>query len=245
MWGLDDIRKLHQKKYRVLSGHFIAEGEHLVQELRRAAVHNPALLESRLFVTSRFEQFADGFNTRVLSEAQISRVSDTPSPQGVFAVVPIAAVLNAKSQTKETHACYFYEIQDPGNMGSILRTLAWFGGARCLLSPHSVDPFNPKVVRASMGAIFHVPLELDVPLDSVPQRFHRIAGLDMTGTPLSEECFSEQDVYVFGNEARGVPRDILRQWHASVFSIPGTSAIESLNLASVVSICAYERGRQR
>ncbi|MCB1665503.1 MAG: RNA methyltransferase [Pseudomonadales bacterium] len=243
MWALDDIRKLQQKKYRLLSGHFIAEGEHLVQELRRAAVHNPALFESRLFLTSRFESFCEGFEARVLSEAQMSRISDTKTPQGVLAVVPIAAVLEVQPTPATTHACYFYEIQDPGNLGSILRTLAWFGSARCLLSPDSVDPFNPKVVRASMGAIFHVPLELDVTLASLSGRFPRIACLDMNGVPVTDAGFPQQDVYVFGNEARGVPREALETLGARAFSIPGTDAIESLNLASTVSICAYERGR--
>ncbi|MCP5345202.1 MAG: RNA methyltransferase [Pseudomonadales bacterium] len=243
MWSLDDIRKLQQKKYRVLSGHFIAEGEHLVQELRRAAAHNPALFASRLFVTSRFEQIGEGFETRVLSEDQMSRISDTRTPQGVLAVVPIAAVLEALPAASSTHACYFYEIQDPGNLGTILRTLAWFGNSRCLLSSGSVDPFNPKVVRASMGAIFHVPLELDVALESLPDRFPRIACLDMKGVPVTDARFCQQDVYVFGNEARGVPHEVLQALAASAFSIPGTSAIESLNLASTVSICAYERSR--
>ena len=243
MWSLDDIRKLQQKKYRSLHGHFIAEGEHLVQELARAARDNPALRESRLFVTPSFENFVAGFEQRVLSEAQMSRISDTKTPQGVLAVVPMAALLERSAQLPTDHACYFHEIQDPGNLGSILRTRAWFGGARCLLGPNSVDPFNPKVVRASMGAILHVPLETELPLESLPQRFARIACLDMSGAPLTDKQFARQDVYVFGNEARGVPRDMLQALGAQRFSIAGSGAIESLNLASTVSICAYERQR--
>ena len=69
----------------------------------------------------------------------------------------------------------------PGNLGTILRTLAWFGSFRCLLSPDSVDVHNGKAVRASMGAIFHVPVEIDVPIDALPARFGRIASLDLQG----------------------------------------------------------------
>ena len=81
-------------------------------------------------------------------------------------------------------AIYLHEIQDPGNLGTILRTLAWFGNFRCLLSPGSVDPYNSKVVRASMGAIFHVPFEIDVELAALATRFARIACLDMHGGSL-------------------------------------------------------------
>jgi len=76
-------------------------------------------------------------------------------------VVPL---LVAQAQQPGERAVYLHEIQDPGNLGTILRTLAWFGGFRCLLSPNSVDVHNGKAVRASMGAIFHVAVEIDVPL---------------------------------------------------------------------------------
>ena len=105
-------------------------------------------------------------------------------------------------------AVYLHEIQDPGNLGTILRTLAWFGNFRCLLSPDSVDVHNGKVVRASMGAIFHVPVEIDVPMDvAAANDFARIACLDLDGEPVASPAFREFDCYVFGNEARGLPRE--------------------------------------
>src|SRR5690606_4393185 len=110
----------------------------------------------------------------------------------------------------------------------ILRTLAWFGNFRCLLSPGSVDPYNPKVVRSSMGAIFHAPMELDVELDTLRTRFERIACLDMNGDSLQSPGFRASDCYLFGNEARGVPREQLAALGARPFTIPGCGAIESL-----------------
>ncbi|HUA25873.1 MAG TPA: TrmH family RNA methyltransferase, partial [Steroidobacteraceae bacterium] len=138
---------------------------------------------------------------------------------------------------------YLHEIQDPGNLGTILRTLAWFGGFRCLLSPNSVDVHNGKSVRASMGAIFHVPVELDVPLQALPGRFGRIAGLDLQGKSISAREFREFDCYVYGNEARGLPREELAGMNAIPFTIAGTGAIESLNIATTVNICQYELTR--
>lgn len=266
---LDDIKKLHQKKYRDEFGCFLVEGEHLVLELQKAALLQPRLLQAQLYVSSAYEQWQSPFKTQLLSERQMARISDTESPPGILAVVPMtkarvsgqgagngteeigfaAARTTSTAQGSSLKAVprersiYLHEIQDPGNLGTILRTLAWFGGFRCLLSPGSVDPYNPKVVRASMGAIFHVPLELEVELDSLTQRFTRIACLDLQGKALSSEEFKECDCYVFGNEARGVPQQQLSALNAATFTIPGSGTIESLNLAATVNMCLYELNR--
>ncbi|GHC15500.1 RNA methyltransferase [Kushneria pakistanensis] len=239
----DDIKKLHQKKYRAEFGHFLVEGEHLVLELQKAAAHNPQLQRSALYVTQTHAQWESPFRTHVISDRQMAQIADTKTPQGIVALVPIPDTPAEASGTGR--AVYLHEIQDPGNLGTILRTLSWFGGFRCLLSPGSVDPYNPKVVRASMGAIFHAPLELDVPLASLSDRFTRIACLDMQGDPLHSPDFGGCDCYLFGNEARGVPRDQLGALGAQPFTIPGSGAIESLNLAATVNMCAYELSRPR
>src|SRR5690606_29768027 len=98
-----------------------------------------------------------------------------------------------------------------------------FGGFRCLLSPDSVDPFNPKVVRASMGAIFHVPVEQDVGLPELGTRFGRLAKLDMRGEPVSAAGFQDHDCYLFGNEARGVPA---AAQEISAYTIAGNGRID-------------------
>ena len=238
---LDDIKKLQQKKYRAEFGHFLVEGEHLVLELQKAAEHNPLLQRSQLYVTEAHEQWQSPFKTQVISERQMAQISDTKTPQGIIAVVPMLE--SAAPVTAGERAIYLHEVQDPGNLGTILRTLAWFGGLRCLLSPGSVDPYNPKVVRSSMGAIFHAPMELDVELDTLRTRFERIACLDMNGDSLQSASFRASDCYLFGNEARGVPREQLAALGARPFTIPGCGAIESLNLAATVNMCAYELNR--
>lgn len=241
---LDDIKKLHQKKYRNQFGHYLVEGEHLVLELQRAAEHQPALRQAELLVTEAYANWQSPLRTQLISTKKMAQISDTKTPQGIVAVVPISPTSLPTSTDKADIAIYLHEIQDPGNLGTILRTLAWFGGFRCLLSPGSVDPYNPKVVRASMGAIFHVPMELDVPVDSLAGRFNSIASLDMSGEPLTDPSFKSVDCYVFGNEARGVPREALTDLNATAFTIPGSGTIESLNLASAVNLCVYERIRQ-
>ncbi|MCQ4297605.1 RNA methyltransferase [Pseudomonas stutzeri] len=240
----DDIKKLHQKKYRAEFGHFLVEGEHLVLELQKAALHNPQLQRSELYVTSTYEHWQSPFKTHLISDRQMAQIADTKTPQGIVALVPMPlAGAPASAPIAGERAIYLHEIQDPGNLGTILRTLAWFGNFRCLLSPGSVDPYNPKVVRSSMGAIFHAPLELEVELESLRARFERIACLDMNGEPVRSTAFGTFDCYLFGNEARGVPREELSALGAQPFTIPGCAAIESLNLAATVNMCAYELSR--
>lgn len=243
---LDDVKKLQQKKYRAEFGHFLVEGEHLVLELQKAAQHQPALLQSRLYVTEAYAQWASPFPLQVISEKQMAQISDTKTPQGIVAVVPIPeSNTHTATQTgsQAEKAIYLHEVQDPGNLGTILRTLAWFGGFRLLISPNSVDPYNPKVVRSSMGAIFHVPMELDVPLEKLGQRFSSIACLDMHGQTLTSPSFTTHDCYLFGNEARGVPQAALSELHASAYTIAGSGLIESLNLATAVNLSVYELKR--
>jgi len=241
---IDEIKKLHQKKYRAEFGHYLVEGEHLVLELEKAAQQNPALQTCELYVTEAYEHFASRFNKHLVSEKQMAQISDTKTPQGIVAVAPLLShPQSANKLDAKERAIYLHEIQDPGNLGTILRSLAWFGNFRCLLSPGSVDPYNPKVVRSSMGAIFHVPMELDVSLDALAARYATIACLDMQGENPSSPSFNTFNCYVFGNEARGVPREQLAALKAKPFTIAGSGAIESLNLASAVNICVYELAR--
>lgn len=238
--NFSDIRKLHQKKYRDTSGHFLVEGEHLILELQRAAQHSTLLQRSELYVTREHEHWQSPFVTHLISARQMAQISETRTPQGMVALVPL---LPATAPTPADRAVYLFEIQDPGNLGTILRTLAWFGGFRCLLSPGSVDPYNAKAVRASMGALFHIGLEMDVEPANLAGRFPRIACLNTHGDAIQSPQFRNFDCYLFGNEARGLPRAAAWVADAYPFTIPGSRAPESLNLAASVNICAYELAR--
>lgn len=267
MMKLDDVKKLHQKKYRGQFGFYLVEGEHLVLELVKAVnahtSEKPSAESITLYITDDFEQKAraldSGFTIVNVTQKQMSQLSDTKTPQGIIACVPLprstaGAVSSVKKAAKQEAVhqrkqdekqryVYLHEVQDPGNLGTILRTLAWFGNFTLLLSPNSVDPFNSKVVRSSMGAIFHVPIELDVSLDALQSRFNRFAYLDMAGEAVTASSFSDFDCYLFGNEARGVPKEALSQFNAKAYTIAGSGKIDSLNVASAVNMCVYELSR--
>lgn len=236
----EDIKKLHQKKFREEFGFFLVEGEHLVQELQKALAHDGRLAASELYATREYGHWRSSLPIHVINSRYMTQLTETRSPQGIAAVVPL---LTANARQPGERAVYLHEIQDPGNLGTILRTLAWFGQFRCLLSPNSVDVHNGKAVRASMGAIFHVPVEIDVPIEALPARFARIASLDLQGQPIAAPEFRNFDCYVYGNEARGLPRESLAAMQAVPFTIAGTGAIESLNVAATVNICQYELAR--
>ena len=236
----EDLKKLHQKKFREELGYFLLEGEHLVEELQKAVAHDARLRASEIYLTREYEHWKSPLPIHVVNSRHMTLVSETRSPQGIAAVVPILPTLPPRPGER---AIYLHEIQDPGNLGTILRTLAWFGQFRCLLSPNSVDVHNGKAVRASMGAIFHVPVEIDVPIEALPARFSRIACLDLQGQPIAAPEFRNFDCYLYGNEARGLPRDALVGMNATAFTIAGTGAIESLNVATTVNICQYELTR--
>jgi TrmH family RNA methyltransferase len=233
----EDIKKLHQKKFREEFGCFLLEGEHLVQELQKALAHDPRLGASEIYLTQEYEHWKSSLPIHVINSRDMTRLSETRSPQGIAAVVPL---LSPRPPQPGERAIYLHEIQDPGNLGTILRTLAWFGEFRCLLSPNSVDLHNGKATRASMGAIFHVPVEIDVPLEALPARYGRIASLDLQGQQISAPAFREFDCYLYGNEARGLPREALAALDTTPFTIAGAGVIESLNVATTVNICQYE-----
>lgn len=234
----DDVKKLHQKKYREEFACFLAEGEHLVLELEKAAIKNPALRASELYVTEVYAEWDTQFHKHLVTERVMQQLSETKSPQGVVARVPTAALTAPAAAS--SRAVYLYEVQDPGNLGAILRTLAWFGGFSCLLSPGCVDPFNGKAVRSSMGAVFYVPVIADVDISTLRQQFKYPVCLDMAGGSLQSADFHNADCLIFGNEARGVPADLLQQTGATAFTIPGNGQIDSLNLAATVNMCVYE-----
>jgi TrmH family RNA methyltransferase len=238
----DELKKLHQKKYREQFGHYLIEGEHLVLELIKAAEIRDELRSSTIYISEDHAPIESSLPIKVISSKQMTELTETDSPQGIVAVVPILPTASVSSGSHETVLC-LYEIQDPGNLGTILRSLAWFGGFRCLLTTNSVDLYNGKVLRASLGAHWHVPIETEVEIASLPARFSKIARLDMQGKSTQDASFKNFDCYLFGNEARGLPRSVIETMPTTPFTITGQRTIESLNLASAVNMCAYELRR--
>lgn len=242
--ALKDIRALKEKKHRQERRLFLAEGLRLVQE----AVSSDFPIETILH-TSEFSESIDHrkflealskkrVRLEEISSKEMETVSDTVTSQGILAIVHQRAwTLEKFIDGKKEHQIIvgLDAVSDPGNLGTLLRTCDWFAVDFLLLGRGTVEVYNPKVVRASMGALFHVPLIENVDLDSTLQEL-RNRSFALLVTDLTGETFHydvrvpSKTVVVLGNEAWGVRASLMAMADARV-RIKGYGRAESLNVS--------------
>ena len=239
------------------------EGQHLVEEAFRSPAEVVALLaahsaEARL---ARFHaanpSAGSGQVGRLRSYVTSHRIlrapAPTETPQGLAALVRMATPPLEEALSRPSHraglAVALIGLQDPGNLGTILRSLEAFGGAACLLGPDSVSPYNPKAVRASAGALFRVPVYRGVPPDKILglARRHGLQALALApraSPALNQLDLTKPTLFFIGREGSGLPDDLLKQADR-VARIPLAAGVESLNAAMAASLALYEAARQR
>lgn len=244
---------LKSHKGRLTAGTFLAEGRHLVEEAFQSGARVTALLidaganrDWQHLVT-----LAQAHDTAVyhLSPQAFAAVSDTVNPQGVSAVV-------ARQKTPAAVADYPRQslvldgVQDPGNVGTLLRTAEAFGVVEVCCGSDSADSFSPKVVRASMGAVFRLSLpDLTSPsyVDTWKSKWPsgQVVVCDAQGAIPCQSCdFTRPTLIVIGSEAHGPSVELSRKADTRV-RIPMSSPVESLNAAIAGSIVLYEAYRQQ
>jgi TrmH family RNA methyltransferase len=212
------VRKLlAQKRKREELGLFAVEGEDLAAAAAAAGIEPVELLVAGETVEPEL----------------LAALSTLPHPARVVAVYRIA---DLPREPRETTLA-LWQVVDPGNVGTLLRTADAFGAA-VALSPGCADPLGPKALRASVGAIFRVPL---LTFDKAPGE--RVALVAHGAPPLHELALSGPVTFVLGAERQGLPRDLVEQSH-KVATIATTGAAESLNVAAAGAIALYERSRQ-
>lgn len=229
------LKRLMTKKGRQETGQFLVEGEHLVDEAIRAG---------RLVQLIIGESYAPKDTWRMdempvleLSDHVADLLSETEKTQGVFAVVKMAPV-----ERKMAKVLVLDRIQDPGNLGTMIRTADAAGFDTVLLGKGTVDPYNAKVVRATQGSLFHVNVQSVELLDTLPDL--KEAGFQIYGTALSKATsyeqvsFADKVALVIGNEAQGVHPDVLALCDTRVH-IPVIGEAESLNAAVAAGILMY------
>jgi TrmH family RNA methyltransferase len=204
-----------------------------------------------LYVTnSALEKFADVINQAQCEVLGITddvarTMSDTVTPQGLIAVceIPDKSIKDLKPAAKSKYI-YLGEVQDPGNAGTIIRSADAFGFDAVITSPHSVDIFSPKVVRSTVGSLWHIPVYQAVVLDEIMNWDCIFVALDTAAdTPLSKIALDRSVVAIFGNEARGL--DNLKGLSTSKnritpVRIPMPGNAESLKLSVAASIVMYQ-----
>jgi TrmH family RNA methyltransferase len=191
---------------------------------------------------------------REIGDSAAARAADVRSAQGVVALVDrVPATLDSVLAALGDAAVVLVidEIGDPGNLGTIVRSAAWFGAAAVVVGPRSVDAYNPKAVRASAGACFAIPiLEASLEQMSTAQVLDALGerGVRRFGTragaaaPIATAALDGRVALVLGHETRGVPADLPLDGEVA---IPRAGAGESLNVAMTATVCCYEISRRR
>jgi RNA methyltransferase, TrmH family len=237
---------------------FIAEGPHLVA----AAIEAGAFFKE-VFYTAGFSGTKDGARLLAalenavnkptmlieLPEPLFAKISDTETPQGILAIISLETVKLCSLDLSASPLIAVCDgIQDPGNLGTIIRVSDAAGADAVVVLPGSCDPYSPKVVRASAGSIFNLPVILcrrEELIDYLSENSIKLyvanakAERSIYETDLREPC-----ALAFGNEARGIS-SLLQERADGAIKIPILGKAESLNAAVAASICLYEAVRQR
>ena len=178
-----------------------------------------------------------------LEKAAFDRMSALQSPEGVLAVLHTPSEQNLKDRLPVGHGLLLEQIQNPGNLGTLMRIADWFGLEGLVCSSGTVDMFNPKTLRASMGAVFRVPVFAVDDWEILLQKEKdRIWLADMEGEKLDSALFEKNDWVLLGNEANGVSEFARKLLQNRRLTIPGRGGAESLNVAVAGGIIASNFG---
>ncbi|MDR7870389.1 MAG: RNA methyltransferase [Tissierellaceae bacterium] len=251
---IKEIKSLNRKKNRWENRLFIIEGIKIIEE----AIINGIKIKS-IFISEKFLESKDGLvfyvelknlhNLAKVSDPLFKSISDTENPQGILAVCEFNIRDFYEIDNLEKPSMLFLDgVQDPGNMGTIIRTADAFNMDGIILGEGCVDPYNPKVVRSTMGSIFRVPLYIcKNSIESLQELkikgFH-IFATSLNGKSLYDADFDNKFLCVIGNEANGVNPKILDIAERRI-KIPMPGNAESLNAGVAASIIMYEAMRSR
>lgn len=239
-------RKLARRQHRDLTGSLLVEGP-------RAASEAVGFL-TRLFVTDPDSDLARraasaGVEVLAVTDRVLASVAGTVSPQGVVGVAALPAVTLQAALSGAALVVVCFQVGDPGNLGTVVRTADAAGADAVVCTAGSVDPRNPKAVRASAGSLFHLPIVADADPTEVFAACRaqglRIVAADAGGpVTYTEVDFSRPTAVVLGSEAHGLPQEILDGADV-VVAVPIHGRAESLNLAVTAALLVYEAARQR
>ena len=240
---IKQLTRLSTKKGRNEYGLYLIEGLRIIQSALRAQA--PI---NRIFVTTRFEEsvnyqsMSNRFNKilkpELIDEKTMKQITQTVTPSGILAVCSLPKITELPS-TIASNWLYLDKIADPGNLGTLLRSAAWFGTTQVALSPHCADPFNPKVMRGGMGAHFSLQMVTNCDLRQFKSSDHLIIGADHRGMSIVDFNNNAKDwVLVIGSEAHGISKENSNHIEYSL-SIPANGSGNSLNAAVAGSIMLY------
>ena len=232
--NVKSLRKLREKKYRDKQQLFLVEGEHLVLEAYKKGYLKEMYLEKDTL-------FPLDVPTNYLTNDLLSYVSELKTPSKVMAVCH-----KIKEQPIQGNVLILDDIQDPGNLGTIIRSAVAFNIDTIILSNNSVDIYNSKVIRASQGLIFHINIirgDLEKIIPELKQQNYYIYGTRVThGKSLKDVEKKEKFAIIMGNEGNGLHENIQEMCDEFIY-ISMNESCESLNVSVATSIILYELDR--
>lgn len=266
-----DITKLIKSaKRRRESRSFVAEGIRLVSEVppeKLISLYIEETFYEKLDKSQDYDEsdFERGFRDRIMAlikaaeekesfflvnDAVMYKLSDTETPQGILAVVEMQDMEaeNLLTDDDMPFIIVMDGLQDPGNMGTIIRTAEGAGVTGILISSDSVDPYSPKVVRATMGALFRMKLcistDLKEDISLLKEKGITVFGTHLSGKEFYDEDFRIPSAFLIGNEGRGLKDDVA-ETADRLLRIPMKGRVESLNAGVSAAVVMYEVLRQR
>jgi TrmH family RNA methyltransferase len=241
------IRSLTQKKHRQEAGVFVAEGTKLVEDLLRSRLQLKTIFAVPQWLAENAPKLLAPIETRIVTEAEMDRISELKSPSPVLALVRLPSPTLDLDRLESPLVLGLDDIQDAGNLGTILRLCDWFGIEDVLATFHTADCWSAKVVRAAMGSIARVHVhycnDLSAIVRDLKQRGKPIYAASLHGDNLYQTPLDRNALLLLGNEGHGLS-DQLARLCTRHLRIPNFSAhahkAESLNVATAASIFCSE-----
>lgn len=238
---------LLQKKYRDEEQKFLVEGKKITSEALNSAYDCEIIFATIDFCESEQELIKTIKNKHlrleIVKSNEIQKLSDTITPQGIVGVFNIHSESKQKVEKVNSKLVVCLEdISDPGNMGTIIRSCDWFGVTDAILSKNCVDVFNPKVIRSSMGSVFHMKLfrnaDLQESFAQLKQNGYKLLLADIDGEDISKFTVPQKSALILSNEANGPCSAVVSSVDKKI-TIKGNGKAESLNVANASAILLY------
>lgn len=242
------IRSLHRKKFRNKEHQFIAEGVKIVDEVARSQLSVELLVLTP--ANENLQHVYPNLPIAITDEKTFAKLSNQTNAAGVLAVVNKADyAFNPDDLGQLT--LMLDDINDPGNLGTIIRTADWFGIQNIICSEETVDLYNPKTIQSTMGSIARVNVfykNLPSTLAPLTDQFN-IMGLFMQGEPVDTQKSNKKSIIVTGSEANGISKSVQTYIHTKVtiprFTGRNQTSPESLNASIATSIVCYELTKRK
>ncbi|HEY4326931.1 MAG TPA: RNA methyltransferase [Mucilaginibacter sp.] len=237
------LKSLQQKKERVEHGLFLVEGYKSITEFINSSYQVEAIYHTAQF-SPKVLKLSQKINIGEISVTEMEKISSLKTPQEIVAIVKIPnwPTLNHVA-LKQQFSIVLDGIQDPGNMGTIIRIADWFGIKNIICSVDTVDAYNPKVVQATMGSLARINVYYTNIAIILTQVDLPIFGAMLKGENIYKADFGDEGLIVLGNEGNGLKPDVEKLINKSV-TIPRKGEAESLNVAIAAALFCSEINRK-